>query len=98
SMGIGGGAGTLQLSQGLIDTFAGVPTLTLGRGDSTGTITAGTLTLPTDLTIANGSGAVVFTGSVDSAAGPARDLTVTTTGTTSFAGTVGTTRALDTLS
>ena len=98
SMGIGGGAGTLQVSQGLIDTFAGVPTLTLGRNDSTGTITAGSLTLPTDLAIANGSGAVAFTGSVDSAAGPARDLTVTTAGTTSFAGTVGTTRALDALS
>ncbi len=68
SMGIGGGAGTLQVSQGLINTFAGVPTLSLGRNDSTGTITAGTLTLPTDLAIANGSGAVAFTGSVDSAA------------------------------
>ena len=98
SMGIGGGAGTLQVSQGLIDTFAGVPTLSLGRSDSTGTITAGNLTLPTDLVIANGSGAVAFTGSVDSAAGPARDLTVTTTGTTSFSGAVGTIRALDTLS
>ena len=98
SMGIGGGAGTLQVSQGLIDTFAGVPTLTLGRNDSSGTIIAGSLTLPTDLAIANGSGAVAFTGSVDSAAGPARDLTVTTIGTTSFAGTVGTTRALDALS
>jgi len=98
SMGIGGGAGTLQVSQGLINTFAGVPTLSLGRNDSTGTITAGSLTLPTDLAIANGSGAVFFTGSVDSASGPARDLAVTTTGTTSFAGTVGTTRALDTLS
>ena len=76
TMGIAGAAGTLQVSQGLIDTFAGVPTLTLGRNDGTGTITVGSLTLPTDLTIGSGSGNVAFTGSLDSAAGPARDLTV----------------------
>ena len=97
SIGIAGAVGTLQVSQALIDTFAGVPTVTLGRSDSTGTISVGSLTLPTDLAIANGSGAVTFTGSVDSAAGPARDLSVGTTGLTSLAGAVGTIRALDTL-
>jgi hypothetical protein len=89
--------GTLQVSQALVDTFAGVPTLTLGRNDGTGTIMVGSSTLPTDLTIGSGSGNVAFTGSLDSAAGPAGDMTVTTGGMTSFAGTVGATRALDTL-
>jgi hypothetical protein len=60
---------------GLIDTFAGVPTLTWAATTAPARSPPARLTLPTDLAIANGSGAVAFTGSVDSAAGPARDLT-----------------------
>ena len=97
SIGIAGAPGTLQVSQSLFDTLAGIPSLTLGRTDSTALVTVGNLLLPADLAISNGAGNVVFTGSLDSAAGPAHDLAVTTTGTTSFAGSIGAAHALDTL-
>ncbi|HWK83359.1 MAG TPA: filamentous hemagglutinin N-terminal domain-containing protein, partial [Caldimonas sp.] len=97
SIGVAGAAGGLQVSQGLLNTLAGVPTLALGRVDSTGTVTVGNVALPGDLAVANGSGNVAFTGTVDSAAGPARNLAVTTTGMTSFAGAVGATRPVGTL-
>ena len=80
SIGIAGGAGTLQLLQTLVDRFAGVSLLTIGRSDGSGTITANGLTLPTDLAIAGGSGNVSFTATVDSAGASARDLTVGTAG------------------
>ncbi len=97
SIGVAGGAGTLQVSQGLIDTLAGIPTLTLGRVDSTAVVNVGNVVLPADLTITNGSGSVALAGTVDSAAGPARNLSVTTTGVTSFTGAVGSTRAVNAL-
>jgi len=97
SLGVAGGVGTLQVSQGLLDTLAGVPTLTLGRADGSGAINVASVVLPTDLAIGAGSGNVAFNGTVDSAAGAGRDITVVTTGTTSFTGTIGAARALDTL-
>ena len=97
SLGVAGGAGTLQVSQGLINTLAGIPTLTLGRVDSTGAVNVGNLVLPADMSITNGSGSVSFAGTVDSAAGPARNLSVTTAGLTSFTGAVGSTNAVNAL-
>ena len=89
SIGVTGGAGTLQVSQGLLNTLAGVPTLTLGRADGTAAVTVGNVILPASLAIVDGAGDVAFTGTVDSAAGPPRDVSVTTTGTSSFSGAVG---------
>jgi filamentous hemagglutinin family protein len=97
SIGVAGAAGDLQVSQALVNTLAGVPTLTLGRNDSTGAVAVGSLVLPADLAISNGSGSVAFNGSVDSAAGPARNLSVSTTGTTSIAGAIGSTQPINAL-
>ncbi len=96
TIGLAGGAGTLQVSQSLLDRLGGVPQLTIGRTDGSGAITAGALTLGRDLAIASGSGNVTL-ASVDSAGGPARDLAVSTTGTTTLGGAIGATQALDTL-
>ena len=98
SIGVAGAAGTLQVSQGLLDTFAGMSKLTLGRVDGTGAITSNAVTLPTDVVVQSKSAAVSFNGTIDSAASGAKDLTVSTSGLTSLAGAVGSTRVLDVLS
>ncbi|MFN0185359.1 MAG: beta strand repeat-containing protein [Aquabacterium sp.] len=98
TVGAAGGSGALQLSQALLDAFASSSTLTVGRADGVALITAGALTLPTDMVIQSGSGAITLSGLVDSALGGARDLAVNTTGLTTIGSSVGTIRVLDTLS
>ncbi len=93
SIGIAGGAGTLQLSQSLLDRFAGLSQLSIGRSDGSGAITAGAFTLPTALAIDSASGAVTLAGAVNSA-GTARDLRIATGGLTTLAGAVGDASAL----
>ncbi len=93
SIGIAGGAGTLQLSQALLDRFAGLPQLAIGRADGSGAITANAFTLPTSLAIDSAVGAVTLAGAVDSA-GTARDLRITTGGLTTLGGAVGGSGAL----
>jgi filamentous hemagglutinin family protein len=97
TLGIAGGVGTLQMPQALVDTLAGVPSLILGRADGSATVNVGNLVLPGNLTVASGTGDVAFGGTVDSAAGPAHNLAVTTAGTTTFGATVGAVHPVGTL-
>jgi hypothetical protein len=69
-----------------------------GNVTTTGNQTyTGAVVLGSDIALAAGSGNVTFGSTVDSGAGPAHGLIVTSAGTTSFAGAVGSTQPLSLL-
>ena len=62
TIGVAGGAGTYQVSQATLDSFASFTSITVGRADGTGDLTFGNLVLPTSLSALSSSGDVGFTG------------------------------------
>ncbi len=80
-------------------SVSGTTNLAGGAVTTQGTQTyTGAVTLAADTTLDAGAGDIMFGSTVDSADATARDLTLNSTGTTTFGGNVGTTFALDTLS
>ncbi|MEP6503754.1 MAG: autotransporter-associated beta strand repeat-containing protein, partial [Betaproteobacteria bacterium] len=67
SVGVGGGAGTLQLPQSLFGgpVVNGFSHVTIGRADGTGTLEVGDFALGTPLTLLNGSGDIALAGALD---------------------------------
>ncbi len=94
TIGLAGGAGTLQISQALLNQVGGFASQVVGRTDGTGAINAGTITLARNTTVQSSTGAITFNSTVDGA----RALVANTTGTTTFNGDVGATTALASLS
>ena len=98
SIGFNGGGGGLNVDP-LLAAITGTPTqVTLGRADMTGNVTGGatTYTLPFNLKIQTSTGNVNVASAVNSSAPGARSLSIaTTSGTASFAGAIGGTTALD---
>lgn len=92
SIGLAGGIGTLQLTQSMLSQITGFTQTVIGRTDGTGAIRASALTLNTDMLVQSDSGNVYFT-TIDGA----RALTVNTGGNTLFAGDVGGTTRLTSL-
>lgn len=93
SIGIAGGAGSLQIDQALINSASGFTRHQFGRNDGTGTVSVGNLALSADTVLASGSGALNLGGRVDGAF----DLTLATGGTTRIDGTLGGQTALRSL-
>jgi len=56
SIGLAGGIGTLQLGSPLFAKLTSFNSLTVGRADGTGAISAGALTLPSNTTITSSTG------------------------------------------
>jgi filamentous hemagglutinin family protein len=100
TIGVAGGSGTLQIDQTRIDqlTAAGFHSVTIGSTTGTGDITVGTtglnITLPADLTLQSGTGAINLQASVDGA----HSLTLNTSGLTTIGAAVGSNTALTSLS
>jgi len=84
SIGLAGGAGTLNISQDELNQFAGFDSLTVGRSNSASIITAGALTLPTSLTLVNSTGNITLAA----VTGANHNLTVLSAGTTAWGGNV----------
>ena len=102
SIGIAGGAGTLQVSSGILSLLS-QRWLGIGRSDGTGQINVGTLTLPVtsfgSVTIQNASGGINFNSTVDGTTSGGQNLSINSgTGTTTFNGMVGNTTSLASLS
>ncbi|HSN33667.1 MAG TPA: hypothetical protein VLU41_13355, partial [Ideonella sp.] len=91
TIGLAGGAGTLQLTSAMLGQLGGLSALTIGNSGDSGTINAGALTLPTATTIVSGSGDVNF-GAITGA----HSLDVQTGGVTRFGGAVSGLTALST--
>ncbi|HEX7384470.1 MAG TPA: hypothetical protein VF291_09160 [Burkholderiaceae bacterium] len=91
TIGLAGGAGTLQLTSAMLGQLGGLSALTIGNSADSGTITAGALALPTATTIVSGSGDIDF-GAITGA----HSLDVQTGGVTRFSGTVSGPTALTT--
>jgi filamentous hemagglutinin family protein len=84
SIGLAGGAGTLNISQGELDQFGGFDSLTVGRSNSASIFTAGALTLPTSLTLINSNANITLAA----VSGAIHNLTVLSAGTTAWGGNV----------
>ena len=99
TIGVAGGAGSLQIDQGRIDQLgaAGFRSVTIGSTTGTGDITVGSasssLTLPADLTVQSQSGNISLGGAVDGA----HSLTLNTSGVTTIGAAVGGNTALTAL-
>lgn len=83
TIGVGDGAGTLQLSDALLSRLGSFASLTIGRVDGTGAITVGNTGLATDTAIVGASAPVGVSGTV---AGNGHALAISTGGTTTLAG------------
>ena len=94
TIGLAGGVGALQITQATLSRVTGFTSQTIGRTDGTGAIDANAMTLVRDTKVQSASGNVTFNATVDGA----RDLTVNTTGATTFNGDVGGATALASLS
>lgn len=97
SIGVAGGAGSLQVSQTTIDRFSSFGTVTIGRSDGSGAVTFGNATINRTLGVTTGSGDITF-GTIQTNVDGAYNLTVnTTTGLVRFNGDVGTVSRLNNL-
>jgi filamentous hemagglutinin family protein len=97
SIGVAGGAGSLQISQTTIDRFSSFGTVTIGRSDGSGAVTFGNATINRTLGVTTGSGDVTF-GTIQTNVDGAYNLTVnTTSGLVRFNGDIGTVSRLNNL-
>ncbi|MGZ5761549.1 MAG: hypothetical protein ACXWIY_18350, partial [Caldimonas sp.] len=93
SVGVAGGAGTLQVGQAVLDGATGFTGPVIGRSDGSGTVSAGNLVLRADTTLQTATGDMNLGGSVDGAFA----LTLNSGGTTRIAGPIGVGTALKSL-
>jgi hypothetical protein len=93
AIGVAGGAGTLQVSQAVLDGANGFSGHVIGRADGSGTINAGNLQLRANTTLQTATGDLNLTGSADGAFA----LTLNSGGTTRITGPVGAGTALTSL-
>lgn len=94
TIGIAGGAGTLQIGQALVSGAGGFTRHEFGRADGTGAVTVGTWQLGADTVLQSGRGTLDLAGRVDGAF----ELALNTGGLTRIAGPVGATTPLAGLS